>query len=137
MLVRFAHCCNPVPGDDIVGYITRGRGVSVHRRDCINLKDSSMEDMRMIEVSWNTGAKSSFNADVQLIAYDRSGIIATLTTMIAGMNIPLQAISARSTKNKTTVINLTIEVKDKEQLSMVMKQFQKNPDIIEAYRAST
>ena len=137
MLVRFAHCCNPVPGDDIVGYITRGRGVSVHRRDCINLKDSSMEDMRMIEVSWNTGAKSSFYADVQLIAYDRSGIIATLTTMIAGMNIPLQAISARSTKNKTTVINLTIEVKDKEQLSMVMKQFQKNPDIIEAYRAST
>ena len=137
MLVRFAHCCNPVPGDDIVGYITRGRGVSVHRRDCINLKDSSMEDMRMIEVSWNTGAKSSFYADVQLIDYDRSGIIATLTTMIAGMNIPLQAISARSTKNKTTVINLTIEVKDKEQLSMVMKQFQKNPDIIEAYRAST
>ena len=74
---------------------------------------------------------------MQLIAYDHSGIIATLTTMIAGMNIPLQAISARSTKNKTTVINLTIEVKDKEQLSMVMKQFQKNPDIIEAYRAST
>lgn len=137
MVVRFAHCCNPVPGDDIVGYITRGRGVSVHRKDCINLKDASMEDVRMIEVSWNTGAASSFNADVQLIAYDRSGIIASLTTMIAGMNIPLLAISARTTRNKTTVINLTLEVKDKEQLSQVMKQFQKNPDIIEAYRSST
>ena len=137
MVVRFAHCCNPVPGDDIVGYITRGRGVSVHRKDCINLKDASMENVRMIEVSWNTGAASSFNADVQLIAYDRSGIIASLTTMIAGMNIPLLAISARTTRNKTTVINLTLEFKDKEQLSQVMKQFQKNPDIIEAYRSST
>ena len=137
MVVRFAHCCNPVPGDDIVGYITRGRGVSVHRKDCINLKDASMENVRMIEVSWNTGAASSFNADVQLIAYDRSGIIASLTTMIAGMNIPLLAISARTSRNKTTVINLTLEVKDTEQLSQVMKQFQKNPDIIEAYRSST
>ena len=137
MLVRFAHCCNPVPGDDIVGYITRGRGVSVHRRDCSNLKDGSMEGMRMIEVAWNTGASSSFNADLQLIGYDRSGLIASLTTMLAGLNIPLMAISARSTKNKTTVINLTVEVKDKEQLAMVMKQFQKNPDIIEAYRAVT
>ena len=74
---------------------------------------------------------------VQTLIYDRSGIIASLTTMIAGMNIPLLAISARTTRNKTTVINLTLEVKDKEQLSQVMKQFQKNPDIIEAYRSST
>ncbi len=136
MLVRFAHCCNPVPGDDIVGYITRGRGVSVHRADCINLKDKSMEGMRMIEVSWNTGASSAFNADLQLIAYDRSGLIANLTTMLAGMGIPLMGIMARTTKNKTTVINLTVEVKNKEQLATVMKQFQKNPDIIEAYRAN-
>ncbi|MGI5884431.1 MAG: RelA/SpoT family protein [Candidatus Spyradocola sp.] len=137
MVVRFAHCCNPVPGDDIVGYITRGRGVSVHRKDCVNLKDASMENARMIEVSWNTGAASSFNADVQLIAYDKTGLIASLTTMIAGLNIPLLAISARTNRNKTTVINLTLEVKDKDQLSAVMKQFQKNPDIIEAYRSST
>ena len=137
MLVRFAHCCNPVPGDDIVGYITRGRGVSVHRADCINLKDASMEGLRMIEVTWNTGAASAFNADLQLIAYDRSGLIASLTTMLAGMNIPLMAISARSTKNKTSVINLTVEVKNKEQLATVMKQFEKNPDIIETYRSVT
>jgi len=137
MLVRFAHCCNPVPGDDIVGYITRGRGVSVHRADCTNLKDASMEGMRMIEVSWNTGAASSFSVDLQLIAYDRSGLIASLTTMLAGQGIPLMAISARSTKNKTTIINLTVEVKNKEQLATVMKQFEKNPDIIEAYRAAT
>lgn len=91
----------------------------------------------MIEVAWNTGASSSFNADLQLIGYDRSGLIASLTTLLAGLNIPLMAISARSTKNKTTIINLTVEVKDKEQLAMVMKQFQKNPDIIEAYRAVT
>lgn len=137
MLVRFAHCCNPVPGDDIVGYITRGRGVSVHRADCTNLKDIAAEGARMIEVSWNTGAASSFNADLQLIAYDRSGLIASLTTMLAGQGIPLMAISARTTKNKTTVINLTVEVKNKEQLAIVMKQFEKNPDIIEAYRAVT
>ncbi len=137
MVVRFAHCCNPVPGDDIVGYITRGRGVSVHRKDCVNLKDASMENARMIEVSWNTGADSSFNADVQLIAYDKTGLIAGLTSMIAGLGIPLIAISARTNRNKTTVINLTLQVKDTEQLSQVMKQFQKNPDIIEAYRAST
>ena len=96
-----------------------------------------MEGLRMIEVTWSTGAASAFNADLQLIAYDRSGLIASLTTMLAGMNIPLMAISARSTKNKTSVINLTVEVKNKEQLATVMKQFEKNPDIIETYRSVT
>ncbi len=136
MLVRFAHCCNPVPGDDIVGYITRGRGVTVHRRDCVNLSDPSMENDRLVEVSWNTGSQSAFPVEIQLIAYEKEGVIANLTTMIADMKIPLLALSAKTTRNKTSIINMTMEIKDTAQLDEVMKKIKKNPSIIEAYRAS-
>ncbi len=136
MLVRFAHCCNPVPGDDIIGYITRGRGVTVHRSDCVNLSDPSMEQDRLVQVAWNTGSQSSFPVEIQLIAYDKEGVIANLTTMISDMKIPLLALSAKTTRNKTSIINLTMEIKDTAQLDQVMKKINKNSNIIEAYRTS-
>lgn len=136
MLVRFAHCCNPVPGDDIVGYITRGRGVTVHRSDCVNLSDPSMEADRMVEVSWNMGSQSSLPVEIQIIAYDKEGVIANLTTMISDMKIPMLALSAKTTRNKTSIINLTIEIKDTAQLDEVMKKVSRNSSIIEAYRTS-
>ncbi len=136
MLVRFAHCCSPVPGDDIVGYITRGRGVTVHRRDCVNLRDPSMEADRLVEVSWNTGAQTAFQAVIQLIAYDKDGVVASLTSMLADMKISLTAMTARKAKNKTALLTMTLEIKDTAQLDEVMKKFKKDPSVIEAYRTS-
>ena len=136
MLVRFAKCCRPVKGDDIVGYITRGRGVTIHRKDCTNLLSDSMEGARLVEVSWDSGTSGRFNADIQIVAYDRPGMLGNLTNMISNMEVPLLAISARTNKNRTSIINLTLEIKNTEQLEKVMKSFQRNGDVIEVFRTS-
>ena len=83
MLVRFARCCNPLPGDAIVGYITRGRGVSVHRADCVNLKDAGVEPERMIEVEWESSGAGSYEADIQMLCYDHAGLFAEISLMFA------------------------------------------------------
>ncbi|MBQ2817723.1 MAG: bifunctional (p)ppGpp synthetase/guanosine-3',5'-bis(diphosphate) 3'-pyrophosphohydrolase [Clostridia bacterium] len=136
MLVRFAKCCHPVRGDAIVGYITRGRGVSVHRKDCTNLMNAAMEGARLVEVSWDYGAAQTFNADIQIVAYDRPGMLANLTTMITTMEVPMLAISARTQKNRTAIILMTLEIKNTDQLERVIKQFQKSADVIEVFRTS-
>jgi len=137
MLIRFAKCCRPVKGDDIVGYITRGRGVTVHRKDCTNLLNVEFEGARLIEVSWDSGAAVTFNADIQIVAYDRPGMLANLTNMIAGVGVPLLALSTRTNKNRTTIIHLTLEIKNTEQLERIIKQFQKSGDVIEVFRTGT
>lgn len=76
--MRFSRCCNPVPGDEIVGYITRGRGVSVHRADCPNIKELR-KDERFIEVEWDTQKKASYKAEIQIKASDRTGFLAEVT----------------------------------------------------------
>ncbi|MFU0801148.1 MAG: bifunctional (p)ppGpp synthetase/guanosine-3',5'-bis(diphosphate) 3'-pyrophosphohydrolase [Xylanivirga thermophila] len=137
VLVRFAKCCNPVPGDDIVGYITRGRGISIHRSDCINLKDDSLEDHRLIEVSWVDQNKASYSAKIQIIAIDRQSLLTDITRAISEMNINVNAISARTNKNKQVIINLDLEINNINQLDKVMKQFKKLPDVLDVHRMNT
>ncbi len=136
MLVRFAHCCNPLPGDRIVGYITRGRGVSVHRADCSNLKDSGVETERMVEVEWEGQSNASYEADIQIIAYDRSGLFAEFSLMFASIDVPLVAISAHQSKSKqgTCTINLSIIIKNTQQLDKIIRDLAKWPDVIEVFR---
>lgn len=137
MLVRFARCCNPVPGDEIVGYITRGRGVTVHKADCLNATNSEQE--RMVEVSWaDTEAGASFNASIHIIAYDHVSLLGELALFIGNMDVPIMAVSAkRDDKRKTSVITMVIQVKSREQLDKVLKQLQNRSDIIEIYRGRT
>ncbi len=137
MLVRYAKCCTPVPGDDIIGYTTRGRGVSVHRADCINMiqaQKNPVEKARLIEVSWTTSQQAAYNAEIQIIGYDRVGLLANVTNIIAKQDIPLAAVSARTAKNSTTAINLTLEIKDTQQLDALISKLQASNDIIEVYR---
>lgn len=137
MLVRFARCCNPVPGDEIVGYITRGRGVTVHKADCLNATNSEQE--RMVEVSWaDTEAGASFNASIHITAYDHVSLLGELALFIGNMDVPIMAVSAkRDDKRKTSVITMVIQVKSREQLDKVLKQLQNRSDIIEIYRGRT
>lgn len=137
MLVRFAHCCNPVPGDDIVGYITRGRGVTVHKADCPNMVNA--EEERLVEVSWAKDAGvSEFNASVNIIAYDHVSLLGELALCIGNMDVPIVAVSAkRDEKKKTCVITMIIQVKSREQLDRVFVQLGKRSDIIEVYRSAT
>ena len=136
MLVRFARCCNPVPGDEIIGYITRGRGVTVHKIDCVNATNSEKE--RMVEVSWADTGDGTFNASINIIAYDHVSLLGELALCIGNMDVPIMAVSAkRDDKHKTSVITMVIQVKSREQLDKVFKQLQKRSDIIEIYRGTT
>lgn len=134
--VRFAKCCNPVPGDDIKGYITRGRGVSVHRGDCPNILDLG-KDQRFIDVSWDTEEKISYQAEIQVKGTDRSGLLSEITIMLSESNLFVSSLNARTNKEKLAMINLTLEIKDIEQLNNLMKKLKKLRGVIDVYRVIT
>ena len=134
MLVKFARCCNPLPGDRIVGYVTKGRGVSIHRADCVNMLDESIDPRRMVRVNWTGQSAGAYEAEIQVRGYDRTGLLGDLSILFAGMNVPLLKVFAVRQKNGTTQINLTISIKDTQQLDKVIRQLQKRNDIIEVFR---
>lgn len=136
MLVRFAKCCTPLPGDEIIGYITRGRGVSIHRADCANRGEFEQQPERLIQVSWEDSEQSAYNADIQIVAYDRVGLLADISAIFAKMDLSIVALSARIDKNKNTTINVTLSCKNTQQLDKIIKQLQKRSDIIEVFRVS-
>ena len=134
MLIKFARCCNPLPGDSIVGYVTRGRGVSIHRADCANMMDESIEPDRFVRVSWAGQNTEAYEAEIEIRGYDKAGLLGDLSNLFASLNVPMLAVSARSLKNGTSQISLTLQVKDTAQLDKVIKQLQKRSDIIEVFR---
>lgn len=134
--VRFSKCCNPVPGDDIVGYITRGRGVSVHRIDCPNVKDLGNE-ARMLEVSWDIRKKVSYQAEIQIKATDRVGLLSQLTQLLSEVNLMLASLNARTSKEKLAIINMTLEINNIEQLTQLMKKIKSLKGVIDVYRVVT
>ena len=137
MLVRFAKCCTPLPGDKIIGYITRGRGVSVHRADCVSLKDESVEPERLIEVEWEDQPKeSSYETEIRVIAYNRTGLLAELSVMFASQEIPVNAISAHAAKNQTYVFHVSLVIRSTQQLNKLIRDIQKIPDVIEVSRVA-
>ena len=137
MLVRLAHCCSPVPGDDIVGYITRGRGVSVHRLDCPNLASmlGDGED-RLIEVSWAEEKKEGYSTDLRIVTVDKSGIFAELSRILSNMGVSIIGVNAKQGKRDTFIIDFIIRIEDTGQLRSIIRQFRNVPDVIEVYRGS-
>ncbi|MBE7091797.1 MAG: bifunctional (p)ppGpp synthetase/guanosine-3',5'-bis(diphosphate) 3'-pyrophosphohydrolase [Clostridiales bacterium] len=131
MLVRFAKCCSPVPGDDIVGYITRGRGVSVHRRDCSNL--GGFEHEREIPVSWDLEADTNYVANIQMHTYDRAGLIMELSNCIYSNKSDIASLNV-STKEGTGTITVGIRITDAKQLDTILKDIKKIQGVFEVYR---
>ncbi len=134
LLVKFARCCNPLPGDSIVGYVTRGRGVSIHRADCANMTDDSIEPDRFVRVNWVSQSTEAYEAEIEIRGYDKAGLLGDLSNLFASLGVPMLAVSARSLRNGTSQINLTLSVKDTEQLDKVIRQLQRRSDIIEVFR---
>ena len=133
-LVRLSRCCNPVPGDEIIGYITRGRGVSVHRSDCTNVSAGLGDDGRLIDVKWYTTGDVAYKADITLMANDRTSLLLEITNCIAELKIPIKAINARTTKEQITIINLTLEITNTEQLEKIIKRLKKVDSVFEVTR---
>ena len=138
-MIRMAGCCNPVPGDDIIGFITKGRGISVHRRDCDNIKALPEEEMkRCISVSWNPDIlDKSFNAEINLVAKDQKGMLPSISKVCEDMDVSILGLNARADKNENININLILSIKDKSQIEKMCRSFKSIPGILEAYRAKT
>lgn len=134
LLVRFAKCCSPVPGDDIVGYISRGRGVCVHRADCPSVK--SMEKERLVEASWvqSEGATATFVATIEIIAEDKGDIFADITKTIVNEGLPMVGINARKDKKGNAVATVSVEISNHDQVAQLMKKVQTIPAVINVYR---
>ncbi|MEF9935294.1 MAG: bifunctional (p)ppGpp synthetase/guanosine-3',5'-bis(diphosphate) 3'-pyrophosphohydrolase [Clostridium sp.] len=138
ILVRFAKCCSPVPGDKIEGFITRGRGVSIHRADCENyyhLRDQ--EPDKAIDVSWTGQHTTDFLADINIIGSDRAGVLSDITTILFDSKISLRAMNARTAQGDDIYISLTIKVIDADQLDKVMKNIRNIQGVREVYRSKS
>lgn len=133
-LVKISKCCTPVPGDEIIGYITRGRGVTVHRKDCKNIKDLFQDEGRIIDVYWDEEKQSSYNVEINVFANDRQGLLAEVINTISKSDVNLVAINAKSNKEKIVVIEMTIEVKSLEDLNHAQREIGKIDSVYEVKR---
>jgi GTP pyrophosphokinase len=135
ILVRFAKCCNPIPGDEIIGYITKGRGVAVHRKDCPNSNlDNEYFTNRLVEVSWETINNAKFEAEIQIQAEDRRGVINDITHIVSIEKVSLNGINARKGKYNIVSVNLLVEVESIETLTLLMKKIKAIPGVEDIYR---
>ncbi|MCH3914820.1 MAG: bifunctional (p)ppGpp synthetase/guanosine-3',5'-bis(diphosphate) 3'-pyrophosphohydrolase [Acidaminococcaceae bacterium] len=120
IMVKLARCCNPIPGDPIVGYITRGHGVSVHRADCPNVLSSNEEADRMIDVAWDIAGDAVYKAVLEITAVDQTGVMANIMTVASETKININSLNARSDSNKTAYVKLGLDINGTEQLDYVV-----------------
>ncbi|TGY55756.1 bifunctional (p)ppGpp synthetase/guanosine-3',5'-bis(diphosphate) 3'-pyrophosphohydrolase [Ligilactobacillus murinus] len=131
LLVRLSHCCNPIPGDEIGGYITKGRGVSVHRTDCPNVKNAEQSGTRLIDVSWNVVSddRTHYNTDLEIQGYNRSGLLNDVLQAINNTTKQLNSINGRIDHNKMATIDVTVGIRDKVHLQRVIDNIKRVPDV--------
>lgn len=136
LLTQIASCCNPVPGDAITGYITLGRGVSIHRQDCSNvLQLQADEPQRIIKVEWGNKPQSAYSVDVIIEAYDRYGLLRDITTLLDNERINISALQTLSDKRKNTVdMQVTVEIRSFDELSRILTRLNQLPNIASARR---
>ncbi|MFW5873314.1 MAG: RelA/SpoT family protein [Bacillota bacterium] len=134
ILVRVAQCCNPVPGDDIIGYITRGRGVSVHRSDCPNLKSLDEED-RFIDVKWNNQRSDSYQVDLVIKAVNKSALLNDITSLISNEKIELHSVIANSNKYNQAHVKITVELSSREHMHDLIRKIENISGVLSVSRA--
>lgn len=135
LLIRLSRCCNPVPGDEIIGYITKGRGVSIHRGDCPNVANVEAKP-RLLEVEWEEGldGTKSYNVDIEISAFDRRGLLNDVLQAVAETKTNITAVSGRSDKNKVATINMTISIRNISHLQRVVDRIKQISDIYSVRR---
>lgn len=137
MLVRFAQCCHPVQGDQITGYITRGRGVSIHRSDCYNVKNLPKDDPRFIEVSWEDTSTGKYNARLSITIADTPGMIVQISNAIQLLGIDLVRFNASVTTEQVAKVELTVRISNTDQLDNLIKKIKRIDGCIEIYRRTS
>jgi GTP pyrophosphokinase len=133
-LIKLSKCCNPVPGDNIIGYITKGRGVSIHTTECANVKDLLQEPDRIIDVEWIGEKSSSYNVDIEVYSNDRTGLLADIIKAIYDVKTKLVAVNSKANKDRIVITEITIEVKNLEELNKTLKSIRKVDSVFEVQR---
>ncbi len=136
-LVKFAQCCNPLPGDDIIGFVTRGYGVSVHKRDCVNVVaalESGDQPERWVNVQWADEVKETFKSTVEILAHDRAGMIADVTVALSNMHLQIHELNARELKDGYVGIHVTIGISGKEHLQNIMNNLTRIDRVVSVTR---
>lgn len=138
LLVRLSKCCNPVPGDKIVGYITRGRGVSIHRVDCPNVKQEDDRENRLIDVEWeDTNADKDYDAELQIYGYDRSGLLNDILQVVNALTGSISNIQGKVDNNQMAIIRLTVSISNLSELEEIVGKIKQVPDIYSVKRITT
>lgn len=138
LMVRVAHCCNPVPGDDIIGFITKGRGVSVHRKDCTNIVSMpESEHARFIEVEWKKDEPEDqvYQAGVTVVFNDRKGMFSDISRVCDEMDVNIESVNGKVDKDGRMRLTLSLSIKDTDQVERIMAKMRKIPDVISTYRS--
>ena len=133
-LVKLSRCCNPVPGDNIIGYITKGRGVSIHTTECTNIKDLLSEEDRIIDVEWYNEKSSSYNVDIEVYSNDRVGLLADIIKAVYDTKTKLIAVISKPNKEKIVITEITIEVENLDKLNKTLKSIRKVDSVFEVKR---
>ena len=131
-----ANCCHPVPGDQIVGYITQGRGVTIHRQDCPNILQLRAEEpRRIVDVEWGTQARTQYPVDIEIEAWDRSGLLRDVTNVLSHERVNVLAVNtATNTSDNIARLKITLEVDGLESLGRIFSRIQQLPNIIDVKR---
>lgn len=136
MLVRLARCCNPIPGDPITGYITKGRGVSVHRADCPNVLADNGDTTRVIEVNWDVGLDKNYNVEIEISCADRPAMLTSILAVPVEMKLNVTSVNAKTNKNdKTSIVVMGLDVRTASQVSMIMTKIRRLKDVYSVSRA--
>ena len=138
LMIRIARCCSPVPGDDIIGYITKGRGITVHRRDCDNLKSLSDEEKsRFVTVKWSVpeGLDNTYSTELCVIAKDQKNMISSISKVCDDMDVHIEGLNAHAEKDEIVRITLKLGIKDKSQVEKICRSLKSIQGIFEAYRS--
>lgn len=133
LLIRFAHCCNPVPGDDIVGFVSRGRGVIIHRSDCPNV---SCEDSERLQPAQWTGEQSEFIVGLKIIAEDDSGLVAFISQEIASLKLSMTGINGRINRDKNAEFDIRIKFNKRSDIDLLVKRIKKDKRVIDVFRTT-
>ncbi len=133
-LVKLSKCCNPLPGDEIIGYITKGRGVSVHRKDCVNINDLLKEENRIIEVQWYNQEKVIYTVEIEIFANDRNGLLADIVQKINESKAKLLGVNAKATKERIAITDVSIEIDSLDSLNKIIKELRKVDSVYEVNR---
>lgn len=134
LAVRFGNCCNPIPGDPIVGYITRGRGVSIHRTDCSNIENLRRDTGRIIDAEWAIGANTPFRASLEIHAVDKPGALLEISALLSGMNISIVGINGKPSGDGKYTVRLTFSVTNAAQLDQIMSNLRNLKCVTDVYR---